>query len=241
MPRTRPRLKQTLVTCSRPGCRNQAIRYYPARESVRRKLSPWRYCSTRCARQHWEERRRQQRAEDNQPYPCANPNCNEEIWPTLAPGRPRDYCSNACKDRAKVERERRQPGGAVRRARAIALWLQAQAARAAAAADAHRRGFSPWLENFERARRDVEARPTKYSLKPEVVEHRERALAQQARLDAASATAAQRARAAVADLRRSEDRLARRAADARRRRAKGRASPATTSLFDAAPSSGPAP
>ncbi len=239
MQRTRPRLKQTLITCSRPGCRKQAIRLYPARESVRRKLSPWRYCSTRCARQHWEERRRQQRAEDNQPYPCANPQCSEEIWPTLTPGRPRDYCTNACKERAKVERERRQPGGAVLRARFIALRLQAQAARAAAAAGAYRRDFSPWLEDFEQARRDVEARPTEIFLTPEVVEHRERALPEQARLDAASATVARRARMAVADLRRSEDRLARRAADARRRRAIAHARLDSTSLFDVSPSSGP--
>ena len=221
MLRNRPRLQPTLITCSRPGCHNQAIRYYPSRASTRRKLSPRRYCSTRCGRLHWEERQRQQRAEDNQPYPCENPNCNEEIWPTLAPGRPRDYCTPACKARAKVERERRQPGGAVLRARATARFLQREAKWAAAEAKDLRLDLGRWLARFEQAQREVEAHPTKRTLMPEVIEKRRGGMLRQARLDDAAALKARKARAAVADLRRSEDRLARRAADARRRRAKG--------------------
>ena len=153
MPRTRPRLKQTLVTCSRPGCRNQAIRYYPARESVRRKLSPWRYCSTRCARQHWEERAAPATRRGQSTVPVRQFQLQRGDLAHTGPRAPEGLLQQ------RVPRTGPRSNGnagslGVRSGarRAIALWLQAQAARAAAAADAHRRGFSPWLENFERAR-----------------------------------------------------------------------------------------
>jgi hypothetical protein len=110
-------------------------------------------------------------------------------------------------------------------ARATAGFLQREAKWAAAEAKDLRLDLGRWLARFEQARHEVEAHPTEGALKPEVIEKRRGGMLRQARLDDAAAL---KARAAGADLRRSEDRLARRAADARRRRAKGREAPAAT-------------
>ena len=116
--RTKPRLTPTLITCDNPGCERQRLGYYPKRESVRRKMSPLRYCSPECQRQHWEARKRAERAAAKVAYACAGPSCPNEIEPVHGPGRPPIYCSIACKRNAARSRRRREPGSAVVRARA---------------------------------------------------------------------------------------------------------------------------
>ena len=109
--RTRPRLKRTLIACS--WCGASTVKLYPSRESVRRKLSPYRFCSSTCQRDHWEARRKA--AWNVQPYPCAH--CGGLIIPLQAAGRRRSYCVDSCKSRAARDRQLRQPSGAVAAAR----------------------------------------------------------------------------------------------------------------------------
>ena len=109
--RSRPRLKQMLITCS--WCKGSAVKLYPSRESVRRKLPEFRFCSSTCQRDHWEARRK---SSWNVPaYPCLQ--CGELIIPLQIAGRRRSYCDDACKAKAARARLRRQPSGAVAAAR----------------------------------------------------------------------------------------------------------------------------
>ena len=109
--RHRPRLKQTAITCS--WCGVSTVKLYPSRESVRRKLSPYRFCSSTCQRDHWEARRKAEWS--GVPYPCAQ--CGTAITPQQAAGRRRSYCNDTCKAKAARERRRRNPAGAVMAAR----------------------------------------------------------------------------------------------------------------------------
>ena len=119
--RTKPRLKLTPFYCDNPRCPTPdalQLGYYPSRDSVRRKMSSFRYCSTRCQRQHWEARKREERATAKRSYPCAGPGCSNEIESVYGPGRPPTYCSIECKRNAASSRGRREPGSAVVRAEA---------------------------------------------------------------------------------------------------------------------------
>ena len=109
--RHRPRLKRILIRCD--GCGSTALKLYPSRESVRQKLSPYKFCSSTCQREHWEARRKAEWSASS--YPCAQ--CGATITPQQASGRPRTYCTDACKQAAARERLRRQPAGAVMAAR----------------------------------------------------------------------------------------------------------------------------
>ena len=109
--RHRPRLKRYSITCS--WCGISTVKLYPSRESVRSKLSPYRFCSSTCQRDHWEARRRAEWS--GAPYPCAQ--CGAAITPQQAAGRRRVYCSDTCKQKAARERRRRNPAGAVMAAR----------------------------------------------------------------------------------------------------------------------------
>ena len=119
--RHRPRLKRVLFRCD--GCGSTAMKLYPSRESVQLKLSPYRFCSSRCQREHWEKRRRD--AWRATPYPCRQ--CGATITPQQAAGRRRSYCSSSCKQQAARERLRRNPAGAVMAARQrfLEAWRQA--------------------------------------------------------------------------------------------------------------------
>ena len=119
--RQRPRLKRTLITCD--WCGSTALKLYPSRESVRQQLSPYHFCSSTCQREHWEARRKAGWVAA--PYPCRQ--CGATITPQQAPGRRRDYCSAACKQKAARERLRRNPAGAVvaARQRFQEAWRQA--------------------------------------------------------------------------------------------------------------------
>ena len=119
--RQRPRLKRNLITCD--WCGSTALKLYPSRESVRQQLSPYHFCSSTCQRDHWEARRKAGWVA--MPYPCRQ--CGATITPQQAPGRRRDYCSAACKQKAARERLRRNPAGAVvaARQRFQEAWRQA--------------------------------------------------------------------------------------------------------------------
>ena len=210
--RQRPRLKQVPIRCDQ--CAKPAVRLYPRREAVRSRMSPFRFCSTRCARQHWEGRRRQLRANEARAHPCDQ--CGVAVPPSLGPGRPRRYCSDLCKGAAKRDRERRQPGGAVLRARDTLSKSQEMAAEAERVASVHRVELTRWLSKL----RELQARPGGFKLSPQGVHIQEEMEQKMAYLDAAAANTGQQAAAAAEDLRRSEERLARRAASARERRAR---------------------
>ena len=123
--RHRPRLKQYAITCS--SCGASDVKLYPSRESVRRKLSPYRFCSSTCQRDHWEARRKAEWS--GAPYPCAQ--CGTAITPQQAAGRRRSYCNDTCKQKAARERRRRNPAGAVMAARQQFKEAWHQAVRAA--------------------------------------------------------------------------------------------------------------
>ena len=54
--RHRPRLKQTPIKCDQCGA--TAMKLYPSRPAVRARMSPYRFCSSTCQREHWEARRK---------------------------------------------------------------------------------------------------------------------------------------------------------------------------------------
>ena len=221
--RSRPRLKLVLIRCD--FCGRQKLRYYPARERVRSKLSPFTFCSTKHARKHWEERRRQAAAAEARPYLCAGPGCPAPIDPTLRPGRPREYCSDRCKAAAAAERARREPGGAVVRTQARARTQHERAAAARREADTFRENINRHVEVLEQARQNVAKQPSKLVLTEHAVKVAEdipRWRQKLVALDAAAAAAERAAQQAEADIQRAQDKLAKRAADARRRRARGR-------------------
>ena len=109
--RQRPRLKRIPITCD--WCGSTALKLYPSRESVRQQLSPYHFCSSTCQRDHWEARRKAEWVAES--YPCRQ--CGATLTTQQAPGRRRDYCSAACKQKAARERLRRNPAGAVVEAR----------------------------------------------------------------------------------------------------------------------------
>ena len=119
--RHRPRLKRTTFRCDQCGA--TAMKLYPSREIVRARMSPYRFCSSTCQREHWEARRKDEWVAVV--YPCRQ--CGKTLRTAQAPGRRRDYCSDACKQRAARERSRRNPAGAVvaARQRCHEAWRQA--------------------------------------------------------------------------------------------------------------------
>ena len=109
----RPRLRPEVIACDE--CGSEKVGYYPRSRQVRAKVVHT-FCSSACQRRHWARRRRQVRSA-NVEWKCHGPGCDALLTYTLESGRPSDYCSDRCKQRARRERERRQPGGAVLRAR----------------------------------------------------------------------------------------------------------------------------
>ena len=102
-PRTRPRLAPFQIDCYTPGCDEVAVRFYPARASVRAKLSPRHYHARECQLEDWRERRRLRRMALRRPHPCAS--CGALIEPSHGPGRPRTYCRQ-CSSRRRRARPR---------------------------------------------------------------------------------------------------------------------------------------
>ena len=265
-PRSKPRLKLFRITCA--WCGKQANRWYPSRPSVRERMGPrYRFCSTAHANRHGAWRRRK---EDAQPRPCARRGCGHVIEPTGAPGRPRLYHDDACKEQARSERARPVSdalrAAQARRERAAALVERdavrealdgaelAQAAQATWRADqaawqaseppeppsewTFGRVDVPLLESptarEARLIEEREARNTREAMvhalaawrkgkpkRPAREQHAPVAVLREqlAPFEAATAAAELAAEQAVVEVELARDRLAKRAADARRRRA----------------------
>ena len=124
--RHRPRLKLTLIRCDQ--CGSTAMKFIPSREKVRARISPYHFCSSTCQREHWEARRKAEWVAVV--YRCSH--CSTTLRTQQTPGRRRDYCSAACKQKAARERSRRNPAGAVvaARQRVQEAWRQAVLAAA---------------------------------------------------------------------------------------------------------------
>ena len=115
--RNRPRLSLQGFLCSNPTCRfgkNKGfgfMKLYPSRESTRRKMSAFHYCSTICQREHYRARRRNQRKLEALSVKAVCQWCGRNLPAEYRRGPPRKYC---CKDhrRAAAEaarKERRSP------------------------------------------------------------------------------------------------------------------------------------
>ena len=145
MQRTRPRLKLFSITCSLPECGKSAVRFYPTRPGARSRIR-FTYCCDAHSKRHWARLRRQQIAAEDPPYPCAGPRCSVMIEPVFAPGQRKLYHDDACRERAKAERSRRQPAGDVRVARAKTYKAMQEAAVALQQAASHAAAFAQWRE-----------------------------------------------------------------------------------------------
>ena len=223
--RNRPILKKVLITCDWSECGRRAIRLYPRRASVRSKLSPFHFCSTRCQRLHWRERKRFEAELAAQATPGSCPACGGEIPRTFAVGRPRVYCNDACRAKAARERLKRNPAGAVAAARERAVQLTQEAKEAANAAKAWRLRYADWTARYEAVVAEVAAsqhtdNPMK--LKEGAREAHDNVLKGQRRLDALVADMALHATFARDAWRKKKKVYARRAETARIRRARKR-------------------
>ena len=222
----RPILKKVLITCDWSECGRQATRLYPRRASVRSKLSQFHFCSTRCQRLHWRERKRAEAELATQAMPGSCPACGGEILRTLAVGRPRVYCNDACRAKAARERLKRNPAGAVAAARERAVHLTQMAREAAKAAKSWRLKYVTWLADYDEAVAMVAASQhtdNPKELKDGVRETHDNVLKEQRQLDALAADLALHATSARAGWRKKRKIYARRAETARIRRARKRA------------------
>ena len=221
----RPILKKVLITCDWDECGRQAVRLYPRRASVRSKLSPFHFCSTRCQRLHWRERKRAEAELAAQATPRFCPACGGELLRTLAVGRPRVYCNDACRAKAARVRLKRNPAGAVATARARAVHLTQMAKEAAQEARSWRMKYATWMADYDTAVAEVAA--SQYTDNPKeikegVLETHDYVLEGQRRLDALDADLALHATSARSDWRKKRKVYARRAETARIRRARKR-------------------
>ena len=238
MQRQRPRLKQFLVRCDLPGCTNTAVKLYPTRPSARSRIRHT-YCCVAHGKRHWAQLHRQQVAASAGPYQCAGPDCAVMIEPSFSPGRKKLYHDDACRERARTARRQRAPAGDLQRATARVLKAHRHLRDAVQAQADHRAAFDEWLATAAAAadrqlqvaleRRTAKGKQGPPRWKPwfqDLLDHRaatERAflewdeeLAEDVE-DAESAVTA-----AVTAMRLIEERLARRAAAQRQRRAQGK-------------------
>ena len=235
MQRQRPRLKQFLIECSLPGCTKRVVKLYPTRPSARSRIHHT-YCCPEHGKRHWAQLRRQQLAEDAQPYQCAGPDCTVMIEPAFTPGRRKLYHNDACRERAKTARRRRASANDVQHARAKALAATQRAEAAHQAAEEHRAAFTRWYETVyadvarrwqglkqRAADKGKTPRPKEWfiDLMEETLQHYRERQELQDGLDRVARIRNKAAQLAAEELQRVEARLDRRAATARRRRAQG--------------------
>ena len=217
--RTRPRLKQELITCDGPGCGLQVVKLYPSRESVRNKLSPYRFCSQHCQRIHWEARRRE--AWEPRRYPCGF--CGTTLQTHQARGRPALYCGSACSRAAAKRRRTLNPSGPVAEAkrRADRLFREAEEARLEAEGHRSQRG---WLIDLTPA--TYESQNMRPAMREELRTGHTRAVQRQQELDGRAQRLARLSRVAAEEVRKRQAVLDRRAEMTRLRRARKRAAAA---------------
>ena len=236
MQRTRPRLKMFNITCCLPECGKSAVRLYPTRPGARSRIH-FTYCCSAHSKRHWARLNRQRIAAGDPPYPCAGPHCSVMIQPVFAPGPRKLYHNNACRERAKIERSRRQPAGDVRAARTTAFKAMQAAAVALQQAAAHATAFAQWratdyadvMRRLARLKEKAAAKGREPQPSAAFIDLLDQTLSEgkghtvwQEKLDGVAGARAALAHRAAALLRRIEDRLARRAASTARRRAAAR-------------------
>ena len=238
-PRTRPRLAPFQIDCYTPGCDKVAVRLYPARASVRAKLSPRHYHHRDCNLKDWRERRRLRRMALRRPHPCTS--CGAVIEPEHRPGRPRTYCRQ-CSDRrrrarprpATVRKAQQELDGALARADAVARTAmearrsleaaEAMAQRARAVLDATEKHLSRWAYTPSMRTPEMELNLRRASA---AVKQADAAVlarrAEAAPLDELADVAMGLVRRAKANLDKAEERAAKKARRERQRRASAKA------------------
>lgn len=194
----------------------------PGREAVRRRLSPYVFCSTVCQRAHWERRRREARAAWLRPYRCANPRCDREITPIYGPGRPRRFCSDRCKEAFATQRANLPRSAEVRGAIESIAAMQTHAAATWQETWDFRLRFLPVMDTYRETRHVDEARSGKQILIPQFLKQVGAGMREQRTRDESAAAAALALRQARTAFVKAQVRRARRAAAARERRAKAR-------------------
>ena len=205
--RKRAEREEVVYGCAWSGCGRELP---PSRGPGR----PREYCSTFC--KGAARRGRKPGRAPGQPYPCARRGCAETIPPSQRPGRPHLYCSDSCKEAAAEARGQLPRALSARKALAEVIEAQASAMEAERVAVEYRRSCASWLPRYERLSQGDGAAARWYA------ERFEKAVKKQRRLDLKASNAGEAARAAEAFAVALNDRLARRAAQARVRRAKVR-------------------
>lgn len=194
----------------------------PGREAVRRRLSPYVFCSTACQRAHWERRRREARVAQLRPYRCASPGCDREIAPVYGPGRPRRFCSDRCKEAVAAQRANLPRSAEVREAIESIAAMQTHAAGKWQEAWEHRLELLPVMDTYKETQHVDEARRGKRILIPQFLEQVGAGLKEQRTRDESAAAAALALCQARTAFVRAQARRAKRAAAARERRANAR-------------------
>ena len=115
-----------LIKCS--NCSRVKMGYYPKRQSVQAKMSPYRFCGPRCQQAHWRKRQREARLRVMPPLYCR---CGNPVPRELRPGSPRRYCSTSCRQSAANQRRPPSPATAELEVKVRKAEMVAQAAWAA--------------------------------------------------------------------------------------------------------------
>ena len=145
-PKGPPLRIRVTIRCAWPECpKPDVASWRPRSAKVRAKLSRYTYCSRSHAQKDWRRREQEKWLAAQPPYQCAYLPCNNELWLTGEPGRPKGYCTPEHKAAAQRDRERRQPGGAVERAMPPALFALQRAADAWQRAVGARLALHRWV------------------------------------------------------------------------------------------------
>ncbi len=109
----KPKLYPFRGTCAWCGAE---VRDFRPHRKVRRKRSPQdlAFCCTAHRQAYWRRNRAEAAFAAKRPYRCAGPGlggrgCPNVIQPQRGPGRPQEYCSDACRVAAAKVRRRRRP------------------------------------------------------------------------------------------------------------------------------------
>ena len=248
MQRTRPRLKLFNITCCLPECGKSAVRLYPTRpapglESTSPTAVPLIASGIGRGSTASGLPRGTRRTH------ALAPHCSVMIQPVFAPGPRKLYHNDACRERAKRERSRRQPAGDVRAARAMAFKAMQAAAVALQQAAAHAAGFAQWratdyadvMRRFAKLKEKAAAKGREPTPTDAFIDLLDQTLKEgrgytvwQEKMDEIAGARVRLAHRAATLLRSVEDRLARRAASTRRRRAAARDADQVAAVDDSA-------
>ena len=89
-PKGPPLRTRVTIYCDWPECpKPNVASWRPRSAKVRAKLSPYTYCSRSHAQKDWRRREHEKWLAAQPPYQCAYLPCNNKLWLTGEPGRPR--------------------------------------------------------------------------------------------------------------------------------------------------------